>query len=131
MTGEEASFILQQDRLIKVRVIFPADVRTSLDKVKGLQVRSSSGQLFRIDQVADIDYEKGQTEIVRENLRQTVAVTGRLEGKDLGTAIGQIRTQLAKDVKLAPGMTIEYGGLYREQQSSFRELLISLILAVL
>ena len=27
-------------------------------------------------------------------------------------------------------MTIEYGGLYQEQQSSFRELLISLVLAV-
>ena len=131
MTGDEASFILQQDRLIKVRVIFPADVRTSLDKVKGLQVRSSSGQLFRIDQVADIDYEKGQTEIVRENLRQMVGVTGRLEGKDLGTAISEIRTRLAKEVKLPAGMTIEYGGLYQQQQSSFRELMISLILAVM
>jgi CzcA family heavy metal efflux pump len=131
MTGDEASFILQQDRLIKVRVIFPADVRTSLDKVKALQVRSSSGQLLRIDQVADVEYEKGQTEIERENLRQTVSVTGRLEGKDLGTAIRQIRSQLAKDVKLPPGMTVEYGGLYQEQQSSFRELMISLILAVM
>jgi CzcA family heavy metal efflux pump len=131
MTGDEASSILQQDRLIRVRVIFPADVRTSLDKVKALQVRSSSGQLFRIDQVADVEYDKGQTEINRENLRQNVSITGRLEGKDLGTAIGQIKTQLAKDVKLPPGMTVEYGGLYQEQQSSFGELLISLVLAVL
>lgn len=131
MTGDEASFILQQDRLIKVRVVFPLDVRTSLDKVKALQVHSSSGQLFRIDQVADVEYEKGQAEIERENLRQTVAVSGRLEGKDLGTAISEIRNQLNKEVKLPPGMTIEYGGLYREQQSSFKELMISLILAVL
>jgi multidrug efflux pump subunit AcrB len=131
MTGDEASFILQQDRLIKVRVIFPSDVRTSLDKVRALQIRSASGALIRIDQVADVEYEKGQTEIGRENLRQTVAVTGRLEGKDLGTAINDIRSQLAKEVKLPPGMTIEYGGLYQEQQSSFRELVISLVLAVL
>jgi len=131
MTGDEASFILQQDRVIKLRVIFPPDVRTSLDKVKALQVRSSAGQLFRIDQVAAIEFEKGQTEIGRDNLRQTVAVTGRLEGKDLGTAIGEIRNQLNKEVKLPPGMTIEYGGLYQEQQSSFRELMISLVLAVL
>src|SRR6185436_800312 len=94
MTGDEASFILQQDRVIKVRVIFPSDVRTSLDKVKALQVRSSSGQLFRIDQVADVDIDKGQAEIERENLRQMVAVTGRLEGNDLGTAIRQIQQQM-------------------------------------
>src|SRR6185436_6413955 len=131
MTGDEASFILQQDRLIKVRVIFPSDVRTSLDKVRALQIRSASGALIRIDQVADVEYHKGQTEINRENLRQTVAVTGRLEGKDLGTAINEIKGVLAKDVKLPPGMTVEYGGLYQEQQSSFRELAIALVLAVL
>ena len=131
MSGDEASFILQHDRLIKVRVIYPANVRTSLDRVKALQVRSADGKLFRIDQIADVEYESGQTEINRENLRQTVAITGRLEGKDLGTAISDIRSQIAKEVKLPPGMTLEYGGLYQEQQSSFRELMISLGLAVL
>lgn len=130
MSGDAASSILQQGRLIAVRVIFPPEVRTSLDKVRALQVRSSSGVLFRLDQVADIDYDKGQTEIARDGLRQTVAVTGRLEGKDLGTAIAEIKNLLAREVKLPPGMTIEYGGLYQEQQSSFRELVISLVLAI-
>ena len=130
MSGDAASSILQQDRLIRVRVIFPADVRTSLDKVRALQVRSLSGTPFRLDQVADIDYDKGQTEIDRDGLRETVAVTGRLEGKDLGSGIDEIKSLLAKEVKLPPGMTIEYGGLYQEQQSSFRELAISLVLAI-
>src|ERR1041384_4664510 len=131
MSGDASSSILQQDRLIKVRVIFPANVRTSLDTVKALQVRSSSGQPLRLDQVADIEIDKGQAEIERENLRQMVAVTGRLEDIDLGTAIQQIRAQLAKDVKLPAGMTVEFGGLYEEQQASFRELMISLMLAVM
>jgi CzcA family heavy metal efflux pump len=131
MSGDASSSILQQDRLIKVRVIFPANVRTSLDTVKALQVRSSSGQLFRLDQVAEIEIDKGQAEIERENLRQMIAVTGRLEGNDLGTAIRQIREQLAKDVKLAPGMTVDFGGLYEEQQSSFGELITALVLAVM
>ena len=130
MSGNAASSILQQGRLIAVRVIFPPDVRTSLDKVRALQVRSASGALFRLDQVADVAYEQGQTEIERDGLRQTVAVTGRLEGKDLGTAIAEIKTVLSREVKLPPGMTIEYGGLYQEQQSSFRELMLSLILAI-
>ena len=130
MSGDASSSILQQDRLIKVRVIFPPAVRTSLDKVKALQVRSSSGQLFRLDQVATVEIDKGQAEIQRENLRQMVGVTGRLEGSDLGTTIQQIQSQLEQDVKLPPGMTVEYGGLFQEQQSSFRELMIALVLAV-
>jgi len=131
MSGDAGSSILQQDRLIKVRVIFPANVRTSLENVKALQLRSSSGQLLRLDQVADIEIDKGQAEIERENLRQMIGVTGRLEGSDLGTAIRQIREQLAKEVKLPPGMTVEFGGLYAEQQSSFRELMLALVLAIM
>lgn len=130
MTGDASSTILQQDRLISVRVIFPPEARSSLDRLRALHVRSSSGALFRLDQVAQIDYDKGQTEIHRDGLRETVAVTGRLEGQDLGTGIREIKSLLAKDVKLPPGMTIEYGGLYQEQQASFKELALALFLAV-
>jgi len=130
MSGDTSSSILQQGRLINVRVIFPAELRTSLDALRALQVRSSTGSLFRLEQVADIDYDKGQTEIDREGLRQFVAVTGRLEGKDLGTGISEIQAELAKDVKFPPGMTVEYGGVYQEQQASFRELMLSLFLAI-
>jgi CzcA family heavy metal efflux pump len=131
MTGDATSVILQQGRLINVRVVLPKDVRESLDALRALQIRSPvKNTLFRLDQVADIEYDKGQTEIERDGLRQTVAVTARLEGVDLGSAIGAIKAKLAKEVKLPPGMTLEYGGLYREQQSSFRELTMALGLAV-
>jgi len=130
MTGDPASSILQQGHLIVVRVVLPPSSRASLDTLRGLYIRSSTGANFRLDQVADVQYETGQAEIAREGLRQSVAVTARLEGIDLGTAINQIKVRLDKDVKLPPGMTIEYGGLYREQQASFRELLLALVLAI-
>lgn len=130
MSGDASTTILEQDRLIAVRVIFPLEARNSLDKLRSLQVRSSSGAMLRLDQVSDIDYDKGQTEIDRDGLRQTVAVTGRLEGQDLGTGIAEIKSLLAKDVKFPAGMTIEYGGLYQEQQASFKELALALFLAV-
>ncbi len=130
MTGDAASAILQQGKLITVRVGLPPEAKQSLDTLKGLQIRSASGAQFRLDQVADIEYDKGQTEIERDGLRQSVAVTARITGSDLGTTINAIKAQMAKDVKLPFGMTVEYGGLYAEQQSSFRELAISLALAI-
>jgi CzcA family heavy metal efflux pump len=130
MSGDTSSSILQQGRLINVRVIYPAEMRASLEALRSLQVRSATGALFRLDQVAEVTYDKGQTEVNRESLRQYVPVTARLEGKDLGTAVSEIQKQLAKDVKFPAGMTTEYGGLYQEQQASFRELALSLVLAV-
>jgi len=131
LTGDAASSILRQGRLITVRAVLPPSASESLDKLRGLQVRSATtGGQFRLDQVADVGYDTGQTEIGRDGLRQSVAVTARLSGSDLGTAIRQIKARLAKDVKLPPGMTVEYGGLYEQQQASFRELLQSLGLAI-
>lgn len=131
MTGDASSAIIQQERKIDVRVVLPATSRESLDALRAIPIRSpAKNTLFRLDQVADIEYDKGQTEIARDGLRQTVAVTARLEGIDLGSAISAIQAKLAKEVKLPPGMTLEYGGLYREQQSSFQEMTLALGLAV-
>jgi CzcA family heavy metal efflux pump len=129
--GTVASSILEHTRTVAVRVLLPADYRTSLDQLRSLRVHSPvTNGFIRLDQVATIEYDPGQTEINRDGLRQSVAVTARLEASDLGSAVSAIRAQLAKDLHLPAGMTLEYGGLYQEQQASFRELAVTLILAV-
>ena len=130
MSGDVSSSILEKGRLIAVRVKYPNEIKDSLETLKKLPIRSASGQLFTLEQVAKVEYDKGQTEIDRSGLRQSVAVTARLSGSDLGTAISQIKAQLKQDVKFPAGMTIEYGGLYKEQQKSFGELAFALVLAI-
>ena len=130
MTGDVSSSILEKGRLISVRVKFPDSERNSLETLKKLPIRSPSGQLFTLEQVAKVEYDSGQTEIDRSGLRQSVAVTARLSGSDLGTAISQIKAQLKQDVKFPAGMSVEYGGLYKEQQKSFGELAFALVLAI-
>jgi len=56
-------------------------------------------------------------------------VTGRLEGSDLGTAIGKVQ-QVVEQMHLPPSVRVEYGGTYQEQQQSFHELLRVLLLAL-
>ena len=57
-------------------------------------------------------------------------MTARLEGRDLGGAMTEIRSKLGGDASLPPGM-VEFGGLYQQQQESFRNLLLVLVMAVL
>lgn len=130
MTGTRVSSVLQHSRPVAVRVVFPKDAHGSLDILKGLQIRSASGQQFRLDQVANVEYNEGQTEMHRDGLRQSVAVTARITGSDLGGTIDKIKAELKKDVKYPAGMTLEYGGLFAEQQASFLELVIALGLAI-
>ena len=129
--GTAASTLLERNQAITIRVVLPGDYRSSLERLRALRLHSPVTNGFvRIDQVSTVEYDPGQTEIDRDGLRQSIAVTARLEGTDLGTAIENIRARLAKDVRLPAGMTLEYGGLYQEQRASFRELASTLLLAV-
>jgi CzcA family heavy metal efflux pump len=129
--GEVATSVLERGRLVGVRVILPPESRASVDGIKSLPIKSGSGAIVRLDQVADVEFEEGQTELHRDNLRQAVVVTAGTENTDLGTAIAGIKSAIAEKIQLPPGMTIEYGGIYQEQQSSFRALAVTLALAVL
>ncbi len=129
--GVQASSILERGHTVNIRVVMPVGTRPSLDDLRALRMHSpATNASFRLDQVATVEYDPGQTEIERDGLRQSVAVTARLEGTDLGTAINAIKARLPREVALPAGMTLEYGGLYHEQQASFRELATVLALAI-
>ncbi|HEX3581319.1 MAG TPA: efflux RND transporter permease subunit [Thermoanaerobaculia bacterium] len=130
LNGDVVSNVIEHGRSVGVRVWLAGPPR-QLDDLRALPLHSPvTNGAVRVGQIANVEYDAGQTEIDRDGLRQTVAVTARLEGRDLGSAVREIQAQLARKVHLPAGMTIEYGGLYQEQQSSFRELLIALALAV-
>jgi multidrug efflux pump subunit AcrB len=128
LQGDAVSNVIEHGRNVAVRVML-AGPPANLDDLRALPIRAANGYV-RLDQVASIAYDAGQTEINRDGLRQSVAVTARLENRDLGSAIAEIRARLGRDVRFPAGMTVEYGGLYQEQQSSFRELLGALALAI-
>lgn len=81
--------------------------------------------------VAQIISKPGAAHINRENQRQMIAVTASLSGRDLGSATADIQRRVAKAVRLPAGYSIEYGGLYASQQSSFRGLGTVLLIAML
>jgi multidrug efflux pump subunit AcrB len=67
---------------------------------------------------------------LRFNQRNMVHVTARLSGKSLGTAVADVRKAL-RGWELPVGYAWEIGGLYQQQQESFRALLLVLGIAVL
>jgi multidrug efflux pump subunit AcrB len=86
-------------------------------------IRTSEGALVPLSTLAHPQRVNSQAELLRENLRQMALVTGRLEGRDIGSAVGEIQSRLA-ELKLPVGYTFEIGGQYASQQQAFRELLM-------
>lgn len=132
LDGQLASQIVQQDRLIGLRVRYPLADRASFRDLHNQLLTSPTGQTVALSTIAHEEMDEGQTEIHRENLRNLDAVTAHLDGRDLGSAMKEIQQRLPKEVQMPPGTEVEYGGLYQIQQESFggltRVLLVSMFL---
>jgi CzcA family heavy metal efflux pump len=134
--GEVPTELRLLDRTIPVRVRYPDTVRFDPVRLAQTTIRGAEGKLTTIAAIAQPTTVGAQGVLTRENLRQMALLTARLEDRDLGSAVGEVRGQLAK-VKLPVGYTLEVGGQYESQQEAFRQLMTvfaiaaSLVLVIL
>jgi len=131
LEGEPAPMpVVTNDRAYTLRVRFPAANRASLEAMRDTLLVSSTGHTATLGALANVVELPGQTEIRRENLQRDVAVTARLEGRSLGSGMADVQKVVAA-LHIPSSIRVEYGGTYQEQQRSFHDLVIVLILAVL
>jgi multidrug efflux pump subunit AcrB len=122
--------ILEKNQMVDIRMMEnPHPV--SVNKLKHDFIFLNDGKLKPIDEFADLVVSEGVAEIDRDNLKQMVAVTARLNNRDLGSTLKEIRQEVQRKITLPSGYQIVYGGAYAEQQKAFKELLSILIAAVL
>jgi CzcA family heavy metal efflux pump len=121
VSGTVAGSVRVGERLYPVRVF-----ATPPNGIANMRIRAASGTLVPLTDVASVSTGAPEAEIDRENLKTYLGVTARLEGRDLGGVIAEIKKRLDQRLLLPPGMRYEFGGLYAQQESSFQELLVVL-----
>jgi multidrug efflux pump subunit AcrB len=130
LQGEPAaSPIVLNNRPYTVRVTMPPETRSSLDAIQNTLLVSGAGHVATLGTLSTVENNSGQVEVRRENLQRDVAVIGRLEGVSLGTGVDLVKNAVAR-LHIPSSIRVEYGGLYEEQQKSFRGLLLVLTLAI-
>jgi len=112
-----------------LRVRYPAANRASLEAMNNTVIINASGGSATLGSVSTFTEVPGQTEILRDNLQQEKQVTGRLEGLDLGRGIAAVQ-KAVNDLHLPPSIRVAYGGTFKEQQKSFHDLVVVLMLAL-
>ncbi len=128
--GTIATKILAGERVVDVRVRLPQDLRQRTDALGAMTVRSADGRAVALRAIASINIAAGQRQITREDLAPFIPVTARLEGKDLGSGIRDVKAAVA-GLHLPGSVRVDYGGLYAQQQQSFTDLTTVFIAALL
>jgi multidrug efflux pump subunit AcrB len=130
LAGTVTSQIQSGEKMIGIRVWTPQRDRQRIEQLNQFQLRSPDGHFVPLARIAEVATVAGQAQQSREDLREMVAVTARLEGLDLGTAIREVKAAIAK-LSLPSTISVEYGGIYAEQQRSFNELILVFVGALL
>jgi CzcA family heavy metal efflux pump len=120
--GDVRTELRLPDRTIPVRVRYPDAYRLDPARMAATPIRADDGRSAPLSALAQPTTTEGEIILERENLRQMALVTGRLENRDLGSAVAEIQRKLAT-LKLPVGYTTEVGGQYEAQRQSFHELL--------
>ncbi len=128
--GEPATEpIVVNDRRYTLRVRFPEQTRASLESLNETMLVSSGGGMATLGSMATASELPGQTQVLRDNLQREVEVTARLEGIDMGRGVAAVQ-KAVRDLKLPASIRVDYGGTYKEQQKSFRDLTTVFVFAI-
>lgn len=130
LSGQVVGQVQQAPKMIDVRVWIPENQRNTAADVGALRLRAPDGHIFPLSRVASIQTEVGQPQIMRDNLKQMVAVTGRISGRDLGSAMRDVVATMSKPGILPKNATYELGGTYAQQREAFSGLMAVLASAV-
>ncbi len=131
LLGDVATSVRRADRLIDLRVRYPDAYRFNPQWVRDYPlVAKEGGAVVPLSATAEVVPVEGTGELYREDLKQMLPITGRLEDRDMGSVIADVKKVLAAE-RLPVGYTSQIGGQYESQQESFRSLIVVTAIAML
>jgi HAE1 family hydrophobic/amphiphilic exporter-1 len=129
LMGTQASRYREAGREYTIRVKVKDSEKLDVSDILDLTMTNSDGQPISLRNVINVQPERGPQQIERRDRERIITVSGEIAGRDLGSVIDDVRQSL-KSVPVPRDFTIGFTGDYEEQQKAFRELLISILLAI-
>ena len=129
MAGEEVGDIFRNGKAYDVNVWSTPAARTSLTDIRNLQIDTPDGGRVRLADVADVRIEPTPNAIEREGDSRRIDVEANVEGRDLGSVVGDVKEALAEH-RFPLGYHAELLGEYAERQTAERRLLWMAIAAM-
>jgi HAE1 family hydrophobic/amphiphilic exporter-1 len=104
--------------------------KRSLDEILNLTLTTASGEQVALRNLVRTEASRGPLLIDRKDQQRLATVTANVSGRDLGSVASEVQAVLAR-IPRPVGYDLMVAGNYEEQQKAFRELVVSLALALI
>jgi Cu(I)/Ag(I) efflux system membrane protein CusA/SilA len=120
--GKNVTTTIEGRARYPIQVRFERSEREDLTRIKDALVSTPGGKMIPLGEVAEIKRVEGPSEIASENGRLRVFVQANVQDRDLGSFVDEVKSRIAREITLPPGMTIEYSGEFENQIRAARTL---------
>lgn len=128
--GKTLSVLYDGTKRYDIVIRYLPEFRNNIDEIKKLLVSSATGSLIPMEQLADIGFVEGQTNIYRYNNKRMVTVRTNIRGIDQGRFVAELQKRISKEVHIPKGDHIVYGGQYENLERAGRQLSLTIPLTI-
>jgi HAE1 family hydrophobic/amphiphilic exporter-1 len=130
VAGSEAGEFRTQGNAYRILVQLEDVEKRSLDEILDLTLSTVSGEQVTLRNVVTVEPSRGPIVIERKDQQRLVTVEAHVAGRDMGSVARDVQA-LLEQIPRPVGYDLIIAGNFEEQQKSFRDLLASLVLALL
>jgi len=107
-----------------------SDIRNSISYLSNIPIKTFSGNIVKVKDVARIYDTFSPIEIQRRDRQRIIPVGANVEGRALGDVVNDLQKRIQK-MDIPPGVEIRFAGQVEEQAKAFSDLFQVLILGVI
>lgn len=129
--GKSISVLYDGTKRYDIVIRYLPQFRNNIDEIKKMLVPSTNGSLIPMEQLAEINFVQGQTNIYRYNNKRMVTVRTNIRGRDQGGFVKELNNRIEKEIKIPKGYELVFGGQYENLERAGKQLALTIPLTLL
>ena len=122
--GKAATHVYEGERRFQLTLRFPELQRNSIGTIGEIRVKSASGALIPMSELAVIEMREGPARISREQVKRRIYIGFNVVGRDIGGVVDEGRKKLERQIHLPEGYHVTWGGAFENMERANERLLI-------
>jgi len=122
--GVSAGQIINGNERYDIYVRIEEKFRNTPETIADLRIQSPAGAWVRLGDIATVTFESGPPQVRRDDVQRRVVIQANVQGRDMGSVVADIRTEIANKVDLPAGYSVVIGGQFENQQRAQKKLMV-------
>jgi len=129
--GKKATNYQDKEHDYDVFMRLDSTQRQNIDDINSTVIKTPFSQNIILSNIAKIKEKLGPVEIERQNQQRVVKVEMNIYGRSQGNIIKDLKKNIKNNIILPQEISIEFGGLAKEQVKAFKFLFLMVILGII